>query len=94
MSSVCIAWMGDYLFDMVDDGNDSKYHFLGEANAAVLQERNIALSDTSDCHKYCNPLSTVGASVPKARDKQRLKTQKDNYRRKRKKSNGNKQKQY
>ncbi|CAJ1932641.1 unnamed protein product [Cylindrotheca closterium] len=86
------AWMGDYLFHIA--GNDDKDsrghdHFLGEAIAAALQERNnISLSGTLDCHQYCNPdyfSITGGVTVPKARNKQRLKTQKEKDRRKRKK---------
>lgn len=77
------AWMGDYLFHAADDG-DNREHFLGEAIASVLQERNIPLTGTSDCHQFCNP-SSSGAPVPKPRNKQRLKTQKEKDRRKRKK---------
>jgi hypothetical protein len=73
------AWLGDYLYRSTDN-------ILGEEIAHVLeQERGIPMCGTADCHKFCNPTSTVLVEPPKPRNKQRLKTKKELTRRKRNK---------
>jgi hypothetical protein len=73
------AWLGDYLYRSTDN-------VLGGEVAHMLeQERGIPMCGTADCHKFCNPTSTVLVEPPKARNKQRLKTKKERTRRKRNK---------
>jgi hypothetical protein len=73
------AWVGDYLYRSTDN-------VLGGEVAHMLeQERGIPMCGTADCHKFCNPTSTVFVEPPKARNKQRLKTKKERTRRKRNK---------
>lgn len=76
------AWLGDYLFHVSSSSDNTDKHYLGEAIAAVLQDREVPLSGNADCQQYCN-LQASGAP-PKPRNKQRLKTQKEKDRRKRK----------
>lgn len=72
------AWLGDYLFR-----NSS---LLGEEILRTLeQERGISICGTADCHKFCDPSSTVMVDPPVARNKNRLKTKKERERRKRNK---------
>jgi hypothetical protein len=73
------AWLGDYLYRSTDN-------VLGGEVAHMLeQERGIPMCGTADCHKFCNPTSTILVEPPVARNKQRLKTKKERTRRKRNK---------
>ncbi len=69
------AWLGDYLFRGADASP------LGAMVAEILIDRGIDLHGRTDCQRYCDPLSSLAASPPTPRNKQRLKTTKERTRR-------------
>lgn len=73
------AWLGDYLFRGADSSP------LGAMVGKVLADRGIDVRGSPDCRQYCDPLSSLPASPPMPRNKQRLKTNKERARRQRNK---------
>lgn len=58
---------------------------IGQAVCDALKDRGIDVRGTDSCHLACNPQSTVLASPPNPRNKQRLRSRKEVARRKRRK---------
>jgi hypothetical protein len=72
------AWLGDFLFRGVDASP------LGALVAEILEQRGIDIHGNIDCQSFCDPSSSLPASPPMPRNKQRLKTNKERTRRKNK----------
>jgi len=91
------AWMGDHLFQGDDDEVEvdvdvdvedsiSMLHSpIGQAVCDALEGKGIDVKGTASCHIACNPQSTLIASPPNPRNKQRLRSRKEVARRKRRK---------
>ena len=85
------AWLGDYLFRGVqeegeDDDKDADIAAsiaMGHAVVQALKERGVDISGTESCKSLCDPSSNAAPLPPRPRNKQRLKTGKENARRKR-----------
>jgi hypothetical protein len=79
MDAKCLhAWLADYLFRPGDT-------LLGDAVARELEDRGVDLTGTLTCGAFCDPSSSSNPDPPVPRNKQRLRTGRENQRKKRRK---------
>lgn len=72
------AWLADFLF------RESQF---GNAVVEMLQDRGVEISGTKECRGACDPTSGTLPTPPVPRNKQRLKTNKEKARMRRRKDN-------
>lgn len=75
------AWLADYLFRGADDSP------LGTCVSNMLEARGIEIVGTQGCSASCDPKSGTIPTPPVARNKQRLKADKEKARLRRRKEN-------